>query len=75
MSQGGREPDEVSEQWHDIVPSMYQESNFGISESMGQSKEISGEAGVGVWTALNGCHTRPGAVEVERYFGAGLDSH
>lgn len=54
---------------------MYQESNFGISESMGQSKEISGEAGVGVWTALNGCHTRPGAVEVERYFGADLDSH
>lgn len=27
LSRGGREPDEVSEQWHVIVTSMYQESN------------------------------------------------
>lgn len=41
---------------------------------MSQSKETCDEAGVGVWTALSGCCTRPEAVEVERYFGAGLDS-
>lgn len=49
-----------------MVTSVYQERNFGISESVGQSKETCEEAAVGVWIAFSGSRTRPRAVGVER---------
>lgn len=52
-------------QWHDMVTSVYQERNFGVSESTGQSKAMCEETGVGFWIAIRGDSAEPGAVGVE----------